>query len=45
MTGSFGTSGLQTKGSFSITFSTPGTFSYYCSIHQSVGMSGSIVVE
>ncbi|MGD9933511.1 MAG: plastocyanin/azurin family copper-binding protein [Dehalococcoidia bacterium] len=45
VTGSFGSSGLQTSGSFSVTFSTPGTFSYVCSIHQSVGMTGSIVVE
>ena len=45
VTGPFGASGLQTRGSFSVTFSSAGTYNYYCSIHQSVGMTATIVVQ
>ena len=38
----FGSKDLPTGGSFSFTFSKPGTYSYYCSIHPS--MTGTITV-
>lgn len=37
-------SGVISEGSFKQTFDTPGTYDYYCSPHQSVGMVGRIVV-
>ena len=40
---SFSSSSLQVKQTFSQTFSTPGTYSYHCSIHPF--MQGKIVVK
>lgn len=40
--GSFHSPGLDTHGSYSFTFSTPGTFDYICSIHPF--MTGTVVV-
>lgn len=43
--GRWPTTGLQSSGfTFSQTFSTPGTFSYYCAQHQSA-MTGTVVVQ
>jgi plastocyanin len=39
-----GASPLQTSGTFSLTFATPGTYGYECTIHASVGMRGQVVV-
>jgi plastocyanin len=36
---------LQSGGSFSRTFSTAGTYTYYCSAHGRTAMSGSIVAQ
>ena len=36
---------LQNQGTFEKTFSTPGTFTYHCSIHGSMGMTGTITVQ
>jgi plastocyanin len=40
--GGFGSSPLGTKATFTATFTTPGTYSYHCSIHPF--MHGSVVV-
>lgn len=40
---SFKSKALDTDDKFSFTFTTPGTFSYFCSLHPH--MTGSIVVE
>ncbi|HME48515.1 MAG TPA: cupredoxin family copper-binding protein [Mycobacterium sp.] len=40
--GSFHSPGLDTHGSYSFTFTTPGTFDYICSIHPF--MTGTVVV-
>ena len=40
--GGFGSSPLGTKATFASTFTTPGTYSYHCSIHPF--MHGSVVV-
>src|SRR6476620_1276602 len=42
-TKSFGSEVLDTNGSFSFTFTTPGSFSYFCALHPH--MTGSVVVE
>jgi plastocyanin len=39
------TSGLKDKGTFSRSFPTAGTYSYHCAVHQSQGMTGSVVVQ
>jgi plastocyanin len=41
-TNSFASGNLQPGGSFSFTFTRPGTYAYHCSIHPS--MHGSVVV-
>ena len=41
-TNSFASGNLQPAGSFSFTFTRPGTYAYHCSIHPS--MHGSVVV-
>jgi plastocyanin len=41
-TNSFDSGNLQPAGSFSFTFTRPGTYAYHCSIHPS--MHGSVVV-
>jgi plastocyanin len=42
-TNSFASGNLQPGGSFSFTFTRPGTYAYHCSIHPS--MHGSVVVR
>jgi plastocyanin len=42
---SFAGSAIQTSGSFSATFTSPGRYTYYCSLHASQGMRGAVVVE
>lgn len=42
-TGVFRSKALDTDDKFSFTFTTPGTFEYFCSLHPH--MTGSIVVE
>ena len=42
-TGHFRSKALDTDDKFSFTFTTPGTFEYFCSLHPH--MQGSIVVE
>jgi plastocyanin len=37
-------SALQSQGTFSKTFNTPGTFTYHCQIHGTMGMTGTITV-
>jgi plastocyanin len=38
--------GLLTEGeTFSVTFSEPGTYEYFCIPHEQVGMTGTIIVE
>jgi plastocyanin len=41
--GSFKSKGLDTDDKYSYTFTKPGTYSYYCSIHPK--MTGKIVVQ
>jgi plastocyanin len=41
-TGAFDSGTIAPGGGFSVTFSTPGTYSYYCAIHPS--MTGTVVV-
>jgi len=36
---------LQSGQTFSFTFTTPGTYSYYCLPHQQIGMVGTVVVQ
>ena len=37
---------IKKKGeAVSSTFTTPGTYSYYCAPHKSIGMKGTIIVE
>lgn len=38
-------SGILSEGSFEHTLETPGTYDYYCTPHQSMGMVGRIVVQ
>ena len=40
-----GGSGTISSGSFTQTFTTPGTYEYECSIHVSTGMTGTITVN
>jgi plastocyanin len=42
-TGAFDSGNLAPNASFSVTFSTPGTFSYHCSLHPS--MLGTVIVQ
>jgi plastocyanin len=42
-TGGFRSKALDTDDKFSFTFTTPGTFAYFCALHPH--MTGSIVVE
>jgi plastocyanin len=42
-TGIFKSKALDTEDKFSFTFTTPGTYSYFCALHPH--MTGSIVVE
>lgn len=42
-TGAFRSKALDTDDKFSFTFTTPGTFAYFCALHPH--MTGSIVVE
>ena len=41
-TGAFGSGTLGSGGGYSVTLWTPGTYTYYCSIHPS--MTGSVIV-
>jgi len=41
--GSFESATLQNNGTFSFTFTTPGTYTYHCGFHPS--MTGSIIVQ
>jgi plastocyanin len=36
---------VNAGGTFSLTFTTPGTFPYHCTFHQSLGMVGTITVQ
>jgi plastocyanin len=38
-------SGVKTSGTFTRTFTTPGTYTYFCSVHGRAVMSGSVVVQ
>ena len=38
-------SALQSQGSFSKTFNTPGTYTYHCQVHGTMGMTGTITVN
>ncbi len=45
-TGAWSPSALFTSpGTFSVTFHTPGNYAYFCSPHQSFGMTGTITVQ
>jgi plastocyanin len=37
-------SDLKSSGTFTRTFQTPGTYPYFCKIHQNVGMTGTVTV-
>ena len=37
--------GTKTEGSYSFTFTAPGTYDYYCVIHEAAGMTGRVVVQ
>ncbi|MGH7546467.1 MAG: cupredoxin domain-containing protein, partial [Gemmatimonadota bacterium] len=39
------TSPIQTSGTYRLQFDTPGTFTFYCTVHGRAIMSGSVVVE
>ena len=43
--GTFNKSLNRTHPSVSRTFSTPGTYKYYCSFHRTLGMTGTIIVN
>jgi plastocyanin len=43
--GSFDSGTLDAGATFTMSFDTPGTYSYFCAPHQSIGMVGSIVVD
>ena len=46
VTGDGFTSGDPTpKGRYSFTFATPGTYTYFCVVHQSSGMRGTVTVQ
>ena len=36
---------LQDQGTFDKTFNTPGTYAYHCTVHGSLGMTGTITVQ
>lgn len=40
-------SGTRTSqaASFSVRFTTPGVFAYYCSVHRTTGMTGTVTVQ
>lgn len=40
-----GNSATQSSGTYSRTFSTVGTYDYFCSIHATFGMRGTIIVH
>ncbi len=44
-TGAFNSGDVTSGKSFSYTFSAAGTFDYYCKYHQSMGMTGTVVVQ
>ena len=37
--------GVKKAGSYKVTFSTPGSFSYICSVHEATGMRGVVIVR
>lgn len=45
VTGPGFTSGIQTGGSFSHTFATPGTYEYVCEVHVRQNMRGTVIVR
>jgi plastocyanin len=42
--GRFDSGDLAPKGSYSVTFVTPGTYHYFCRPHEKMGMVGTVVV-
>jgi plastocyanin len=44
-TGAFDSGPLGNAGVFHFTFSDPGTFNYHCIPHQSLGMTGTVIVQ
>ncbi|MDQ7019590.1 MAG: plastocyanin/azurin family copper-binding protein [Robiginitomaculum sp.] len=41
----FNSGNIEAKGTFSHTFTTPGTYKYFCIPHEGVGMVGEVVVQ
>ena len=37
--------GVKQTGSYSFTFTRPGTYNYTCEVHDSAGMRGTIIVQ
>ncbi len=37
--------GIKTSGSYSFTFTTPGTYEYFCQVHEASGMKGTVIVQ
>ena len=44
-TGAFADSGDRSSGTYSVTFSTPGVYPFFCQYHDAMGMNGTITVD